>query len=451
MKFNLSFVKKATGGEVFGEEELSLTSVSIDSRLAKENSLFIALKGEKTDGHNFVSEALKKADAVMVSRKMEIDKSFILVDDTLKSFHLLAKEIRRKINPYVCVITGSVGKSSLKNLLGQTLSEILKDLEVSQGNLNSITGLPLTISNISDKCKYLILEAGINKIGEMEVLSFVSEPNFVLFTGVKPVHLEFLGTLQEVGREKTRVLKYLKEDGLIIYPEGDPYLEEHIKKFPQKKITFGKGGDIEGKILKDEGFLGMEGLIRVKGKEHKFKIPSGILHLSTIEAASAFFYTLDLNLQELLVKLKDYIPLKGRLNLLKSKKGFYLVDDTYNASPYALNQLLKKLQSTPTEGKKILVLGDMLELGKEEEKFHKEAGKEALKVVDILICLGKLAGEAGKIFEKGGKKTYFIKDHKEGAEVLLNILKKGDWVALKGSRGMQMEKIIKIMEEDGAL
>lgn len=451
MKFNLSFVKKATGGEIFGEGRLPLTSVSIDSRLAKENSLFIALKGEKTDGHNFVSEALKKADAAMVSKKMEIDKPFILVEDTLKSFHLLAKEIRRKINPYVCVITGSVGKSSLKNLLSQTLSGILKDLEASQGNLNSITGLPLTISNISDKCKYLILEAGINKIGEMEVLSFVSEPDFVLFTGIKPVHLEFLGTLQKIGKEKTRILKYLKEDGLIIYPEGDPYLEEHIKKFPQKKITFGKGGDIEGKILKDEGFLGMEGIIKVKGKEYEFKLPSGILHLSSIEAASAFFYSLNLNPEELLEKLKEYVPLKGRLNLIRSKKGFYLVDDAYNASPFALQELLKKLKDTPSQGKRLLILGDMLELGEEEEKFHRKAGEEALKVVDILICLGKLAREAGKVFEKGGKKTYFIQDHKEGAEILLNILKKGDWVAIKGSRGMQMEKIIKIMEDENAI
>lgn len=451
MKLDLSFVKKATGGEIFGDGNLPLTSVSIDSRTAVENSLFIALKGEKTDGHNFLNEALKKAGAAMVSRRVEIDRPFILVDDTLKSFHLLAKEIRKKVNPYIFIITGSVGKSTLKNLLSQALSKVFENLEFSQGNLNSITGLPLTLCNINDRCKYLILEAGINKPGEMEVLSFISEPDFVIFTGVKPVHLEFLGTLKEAGREKSRILRYLKDDGKILYPEGDPYLTEFIIKYPQNKISFGKGGEIEGEILKDRGFLGMEGRIKIREREYRFINPSGNLHLSTIEAASGLFYSLNLDFEKLIETVREYVPLKGRLNLIKSRKGFYLIDDTYNASPFALKNLLYKLKYTPSRGKKILVLGDMLELGKDEEDFHKKAGEDALEVVDILICLGKLAGEAGRIFEKGGKKSYFIEDHGKGADILLKVLKEGDWVALKGSRGMQMEKIIKILEEEGAL
>lgn len=451
MKFDLSFVKKATGGEIFGEEFTFISSVSIDSRNVKEGGLFIALKGEKTDGHNFVKDALGKASSAMVSKKMELEKPFILVEDTLKSFHLLSNYIREKVNPFIFAITGSVGKSSLKNLLRQGLSKVLKNLEYSEGNLNSITGLPLTLCNISEQCNYLILEAGINKIGEMEVLSFISKPNFVCFTGVMPVHLEFLKSLEKIGEEKARLLKYLKEDGFILYPHKNPYLEEHINKYHQKKLTFGKGGDIEGEILEDKGFLGMEGKIKIKNKEFKFSLSHGNLHISTIEAAFGFFYFLDLDFEKLLQTLNEYAPLKGRLNLIRSKKGYFILDDTYNASPYALQELLKKLKNTPSEGKRILVLGDMLELGEERYDFHKRAGEQAVDGVDILLCLGDLAGFAGRVFEQKGKKVYFLKDHKEGAEILMKILKKGDWAVFKGSRGMEMERIIKIMEEEGAI
>lgn len=451
MKFDLSFVKKATGGEVFGDEFTKIENVSIDSRLTKKDSLFIALKGERMDGHNFLKEAFEKASAAMVSQKIPFEKPYILVQDTLKSFHILSKTIRKKINPYVFAITGSIGKSSLKNLLYQALSKSLSGLAASEGNLNSITGLPLTICNINDNCKYLILEAGINKIGEMEVLSFISEPNFACITGVAPVHLAYLNSLETIGKEKSKILKYLKEDGFIIYPHNDKFLKEHILKYPQEKITFGKKGDIEGKVIKDKGFLGFDLKIKVKEKELNFEVTHGALNLSSIEASFGFYYLLNLDFDKLIESIKDYKPLKGRLNLIKSRKGFYLVDDTYNASPNSLKELMKKLKKTPVKGKKILVLGDMLELGEEEENYHKQAGEFALKAVDLIICLGKLSRKTGEVFEEKGKKAYFIKDHKEGAEILLKILKGEDWVCFKGSRGMEMEKIIKIMEEEGAI
>jgi len=451
LKFNLGFVKKATGGKIFGDELMLLDGVSIDSRKVKKGSLFVALKGEKTDGHNFLKEAYEEASAAMVSKKIDLKKPYVLVQDTLKSFHILSKNIREKINPYVFAITGSVGKSSLKNLLFQSLSKVLNNLNSSEGNLNSITGLPLTICNVDDSCKYLILEAGINKIGEMEVLSFISEPNFVCFTGVKPVHTAFLESLEKIGIEKSKILKYLKNDGFILYPFKDQYLIDQISKYPQKKLSFGMGGDIEGEILKDNGFFGFDLKIKVKEKYFEFNVPMGNLHKSTIEASFGFFYLLDLDFEKLIETIRDYKPLKGRLNLIKSKKGFYIIDDTYNASPHSLKEMLLKLKNTKAKGKKILVLGDMLELGKKEEEYHKEAGKFALNIVDTIICLGNLSKKAGEVFQKEGKEAYFIKSHKEGAEILAKILKRGDWVCFKGSRGMEVEKILKIMEEEGAL
>lgn len=451
MEFDLNFAKKCTGGEIFGDGSVLVQSVSIDSRNTQKNSLFVALKGEKTDGHSFLKDAFKNARAAMVSKKINFEKPYILVQNTLKSFQILSKEIRKKINPFIFTITGSVGKSTLKNLIYKSLSLVLPNLQATEGNLNSITGLPLTICNIKESCKNLILEAGINKFGEMEVLSFISEPNFVCFTGVKPVHTAFLESLENIGKEKSKLLKYLKNDGLILYPSKDPYLEKHILKYPQKKLSFGIGGDIEGEILEDKGFFGMDLKINAKGRFFTFKVPNGFLHLPAIEAAFGFFYLLDLDFNKLIESIKNYEPLKGRLNLKKGRKGIFIVDDTYNASPSSLKELLKKIKNTQTEGEKILVLGDMLELGKYEEKYHIEAGIEAAKVVDKIICMGKLSKKAGEVFSKKGKEFYFIKSHREGAKILAKILKKGDWVALKGSRAMEMEKIIHFLEEENVI
>lgn len=451
MEFNLFFAKKCTGGEIFGDGSFLVQSVSIDSRNTEKNSLFVALKGEKTDGHNFLKEAFKNARAAMVSKKIDFEKPYILVQDTLKSFQILSKEIRKKINPFIFTITGSVGKSTLKNLMYKSLSLVLPNLQASEGNLNSITGLPLTLCNIKKNCKNLILEAGINKVGEMEVLSFISEPNFVCFTGVKPVHTLYLNSLENIAKEKSKLLKYLKNDGLILYPSKDPYLEKHILKYPQKKLSFGIGGDVEGEILEDKGFFGMDIKINVKGKIFSLNIPNGFLHLSTIEAAFGFFYLLDLDFNKLIECIKNYEPLKGRLNLKIGKKGILILDDTYNASPHSLKELLKKLKNTKIDGEKILVLGDMLELGKYEEKYHLDVGMEAAKVIDKILCFGNLSKKAGEIFSKKGKEFYFIKSHKEGAKILGKILKKGDLVALKGSRAMEMEKIIYLLEEDNVI
>lgn len=451
MEFDLNFAKKCTGGEIFGDGSVLVQSVSIDSRNTQKNSLFVALKGEKTDGHSFLKDAFKNARAAMVSKKIDFEKPYILVQDTLKSFQILSKEIRKKINPFIFTITGSVGKSTLKNLMYKSLSLVLPNLQASEGNLNSITGLPLTLCNIKETCKNLILEAGINKFGEMEVLSFISEPNFVCFTGVKPVHTLYLNSLENIGKEKSKLLKYLKDDGLILYPSKDLYLQKYILKYPQKKLSFGIDGEVDGKILEDKGFYGMDIKINVKGKIFNLNIPNGFLHLSTIESAFGFFYLLDLDFNKLIECIINYEPLKGRLNLKKGKKGIFIIDDTYNASPHSLMELINKLKNTKTDGEKILVLGDMLELGEYEEKYHIEAGIESAKVVDKIICYGNLSKKAGEIFSKKGKEFYSIKSHQEGAKILAKILKKGDWVAVKGSRAMEMEKIIQFLEEENVI
>ncbi len=451
MKFKLSFLKNATGGVVFGDERTTFSSVSIDSRNLKEGALFIALKGEKTDGHNFLKDALKKANGAMVSKKLNLEKPHILVKDTLKSFHIFAKTIRKKLDPFVIAITGSVGKSSLKNLLYHSLSRVLDDVEASEGNLNSITGLPLSICNATSNCKYLILEAGINKKGEMEVLSFISEPNIVCFTGIKPVHTEFIPTLKEIAEEKSKLLKYLKEKGKILYPHGDPYLKNEILKYGQDKISFGFGGNIFGEILKDEGFKGMDIEMKLPRESLNFQVPHGYLHLNSLEISFAIFYLLSLDYNYLIETIKEYKPLKHRLNFLKSKRGFYVIDDTYNSSPSALKELLNKLKNTPTEGKKYLLMGDMLELGEKEREYHREAGEYAYDIVDAIFCFGKLSRLAGDVFKERGKKFYFFEGYEEGGEILNDILKKGDIIAVKGSRGMEMEKFLPYLEVVDAL
>ncbi len=451
MKFELSFLKNATGGVVFGDERTTFSSVSIDSRNLKEGALFVALKGERTDGHNFLRDALKKANGAMVSKKVNLEKPHILVEDTLKSFHIFAKTIREKLDPFVIAITGSVGKSSLKNLLYLSLSGALKDVEASEGNLNSITGLPLSICNVTSNCKYLILEAGINKRGEMEILSFISEPNLVCFTGIKSVHTKLIPTLEEIAEEKSKLLKYLKEKGKILYPYGDPYLKNKILKYGQEKISFGFGGDIYGEILKDEGFKGMEIEIKLPKKNLNFQIPHGYLHLNSIEISFCIFYLFSLDYNYLIETIKEYKPLKHRLNFFKAKRGFYVIDDTYNSSPSALKELLNKLKKTPTDGKKYLLMGDMLELGEKEEEYHREAGEYAYDIVEAIFCFGKLSKVAGEIFKERGKKFYFFEDYEEGGKIINNILKRGDLIAIKGSRGMEMEKFLPYLEVKNAL
>lgn len=451
MKFDLLFLKNTTAGKIYGNENTVVNSVSIDSRKTKKGALFIALKGERLDGHDFLNEAMVLANAAMVSKNVQINKPYVLVNNTLKSFHILAKSIRNKINPFVISITGSVGKSSLKNLLYQALSEDLKNIEASEGNLNSITGLPLSICNASERCKYLLLEAGINKFGEMEVLSFISEPNIAIITGIRPVHTEFLLNLDEIAKEKSKILKHLKKGGAVIFPAKDKRISKAISGYKVKKIPYGKNTNVFGKILKDNGFFGAEIEIKAGNKTFLLKIPNGYLHLNTIEASFCFYNYLGIDFKNLINAIKNYKPLEGRLNLFKSKAGFYVVNDSYNASPYSLKNLLEKMKKTPTKGKKILIFGDMLELGKKANYYHKEAGKIASDVVDLIYCYGELSKTTAKEFEKNGKKAYIFEDFEKCGKELMKILKKDDWVLIKGSRGMKMERILNFLEVKNAL
>ncbi len=411
--------------------EKEIKKFSIDSRNVKKEEVFIPLKGEKFDGHFFIEDALKKGALAYLTERNTGFNNGILVENTYEALVKIGKYKRKQLELAIG-ITGTSGKTTTKELLKLVLSQYVKTY-ATEGNFNNEIGVPLTLSNIPEDTEVGIFELGAGKIGDIDYLSEIVKHDIGVLISVGHGHTEKFGSYENVIKGKGEIFNPSKK---VVLPENllNFYKEKLIDK---KYITFGTDGDIkiQSISLTEEG---TEGILSYKDERIKLYIPVyNRAIFQNVGAVAGVLYHLDINPIKALKILKDYTPLKGRGNIYK-KGNLTIIDDTYNANPLSVKNAIKTLGLL--KGKKIIVLGDMLELGKHSKILHQEIGKLIEKSnIDVAIFYGK---EMKYAYQKT-KKGIYTESKKEIAEKIKKIA--GDdrsYILIKGSRGMKMEEVL---------
>ena len=423
-----------------------IKSISTDTRSLKKNSLFIAIKGENFDGNDFVDEALSKGSNIIIADnkrfKNNKDKRIIWVNDSIKALKTISNNIIKDYGGNVIAITGSNGKTTTTNIIGKTLKNNSKTLK----NFNNEIGMPLSLMNASSKSKNLIFEIGASKLNDIDYLSKILQPNVGLITNIGNSHLESLKNIDGVFKVKSEIVKNIKKNGFLVVPNNN---KKHLNKWKKMRsdittISFGMKDDsdfypIDVKIKQN----GLSFLVTSRLLEKPIKISSsleGVHNVKNILSACAVHYCLDQNLQD----FSKSISLSKLDNLRQVKykwlKGSTLIDDSYNANPDSTKKSIDLLSNY--NKKTVLLLGDMLELGRYKNKLHKEVGEYAKsKGISKLIAFGNLTRHSIDGFGKNG---IFFNDETKLKNYLRKNITSKNVILIKGSRGMKMERFIDV-------
>ncbi|MDD2372929.1 MAG: UDP-N-acetylmuramoyl-tripeptide--D-alanyl-D-alanine ligase [Syntrophomonadaceae bacterium] len=464
MQVSLDFVCRSINGRIIeGNDSHIITGVTTDSRKVEAGMLFIALLGEKCDGHDFVRAALAKgARAAVVSRVTDAtfwsgeDKTLILVDDTLQALQALAASYRRCFDIPVIAVTGSVGKTTIKDLVALYLSSTWKTLK-TQGNYNNDIGLPLTLLQLDESYQVAVVEMGMGALGEIQRLAAIARPQFALISNVEPVHLETLGSLENIARAKCEVLSEISEDGFALINGDNKLLIETAREYSCRKYTFGCNGDCDFQAANcTVSNAGMKIDIRWHNQLETlfFPLPARRLALNIV-AAAALAHLLGIEMDSIKDSLLDYKPSGNRLNIISLENGGAVINDTYNANQLSMAAALETSRELAGSGKYAAVLGDMFELGSLETEAHLNVGQIAYTSgVDLLITVGKLAQNIAQGALEAGMNPMQVHHFPTKAEALEYLQTRVDnqWTLLfKASRGMELETLVDELFARGCL
>jgi UDP-N-acetylmuramoyl-tripeptide--D-alanyl-D-alanine ligase len=451
-------VLMATGGKLLqGEGKAFFQGISTDSRMVGEGELFIALKGPRFDGHHFALKALeKKAGGVVIEEDKARDirwngyrsKAVIAVKDTLRALGDLARERRRRYRTPVVALTGSNGKTTTKEMISACLETTFPILKTKE-NLNNLIGLPLTLLNLTEKERVVILEMGMNVPGEIRRLTEIAEPDVGLITNIQIVHLEGMGSLERVKEEKGELFRRMRRDGTILVNQNDPHVIDLASEFTGQKITYGieKSADVMAKEIQLRGLEGTSFKLILEGEEIEVILPLLGRHLvpnalCAIAVASLF----GIELEKSREALEHFQSIHMRMEIIHLENGKTLINDTYNANPRSMELALETLAEMKGKGRAIAVLGDMMELGDFTEGAHRQIGQKVKELsIDLLIAMGEKAPLVVESAIRHGfepKRTRVVESHSEAISILKEVVQKGDWILVKGSRRMAMEKIV---------
>lgn len=458
----LENIEKACGGRYIGteaEKKTEVLGVVIDSRQVESGYLFVAIPGEKVDGHKFIPDVFAKGAAAVLSEQQLEDPAgpYILVESTTKALRDLAEYYRKSLDIKVVGITGSVGKTSTKEMIASVLSEKYRVLK-TEGNYNNEIGLPLTIFKIRAEHEVAVLEMGISEFGEMHRLATIANPDICVITNIGLCHLENLKTRDGILKAKTESFAHLKKDGIAILNGDDDKLSTIRQVGDKEPVFYGMEERMEYREdakksvyatgVENLGLYGMQARIHTPEGERDVRIPiPGEHNVYNALAATAVGLSLGLSLDQISSGILKAKTIGGRTNLLNTG-SMTVIDDCYNANPVSMKASLDVLATA--EGRKIAVLGDMGELGENEKKLHYEVGEYlAKKEIDVLFCAGELSEEIAKAAQKESKtcEVYYFKTRDALLEQLLPFLKKGDTVLVKASHFMEYPKIVKALTD----
>ncbi len=468
----LSLVIEALTGVSPQGDDLEIRDAAIDSRRVTPGSLFIALSGERVDGHNFVQDAFNQgASVALISQEVsreyhQIDLRHgwkadhqvsvgdapvcLIVDDSLNAMQQIARFWRRRLDLVVIGITGSVGKSTTKELVAEVLNQRFKTLK-SPGNLNNEIGLPLTLLQLSEQHERAILEMGFYVPGEIKFLCDLALPQVGVVTNVSTVHAERAGTIEDIARGKAELVQALPPapDGLAILNFDDPKVREMADQSEARIFYYGMSSDAHLWADQVEG-LGLDGIrfrLHYQNEVLHLRVPLiGRHSVHTALRAAAVGLTEGLSWQEIVSGLQSS-EVQLRLVAVRAKSGAIILDDTYNSSPESTLAALNLLDDL--EGRKIAVLGDMLELGRYERQGHTLVGVRAAEVASELVTVGERAKWIASSAANAGLAPNMIREFdtsQQSIDFLNKHLTSKDVVLVKGSRGMQMEIIVSALE-----
>jgi len=450
----------------------AISHVVIDSRQVQPGDLFVALRGERTDGHAYVGDALAAGavgalvdhvpasvtgasvvDTVTGQRQMgsgERAPVLFLTSDTLRSLQQLAQAWRARHPARAIGVTGSVGKTSTKEMIAAVLARRYHVLK-SAGNYNNEIGLPLTLLELEPRHERLVLEMGMYALGEIAHLCALSHPEVGVVTNVGPTHLERLGTIARIAQAKAELVQALPAApiGVAVLNYDDPRVRAMAQQTSARVFFYGltPGCDLWADGVESEGLRGIRCRLHEGAETLHVKAPLlGRHSVHTILCAAAVGRIEGLGWDEIVAGLQD-VSAQLRLVTVTGLRGATLIDDTYNASPVSMVAALNLLADlTPGEGgRRVAVLGDMLELGDYEEEGHVLVGRRAADVVDRLVTVGRRArriGEEARAVGMAAENVTIVEDNEAAITVLRDLIDRGDLVLIKGSRGQQMEQIV---------
>ncbi|HIO92729.1 MAG TPA: UDP-N-acetylmuramoyl-tripeptide--D-alanyl-D-alanine ligase [Leucothrix mucor] len=437
----LSQIAEMTGGVLYGDDR-EIESVSTDSRTVKSDQLFVALAGERFDAHDFVQGVADKAAAALVHKKIDCELPQILVADTLKALGVFAKEWRKQFVKPVIGLTGSNGKTTVKEMLAAILST-KGQVMATFGNLNNDIGLPLTVLRLRNEDDYAVIEMGANHFDEIAYLSNITEPNIALLNNAGAAHLEGFGDVEGVSRAKAEIFSGLSKDGVAVINLDDDYADYWLSCAKNRKvITFGfdEKADVQGEV-DNQGLK-----ISIAGKKILVQVTlRGHHNAMNALAASAAATAVGVTLEGIKQGLEGLKAVKGRLAPLNGMHGMEVIDDTYNANPDSARVAIDVLVAKES-GKRVLVLGDMGELGGNAKQLHADIGLYAkAQGVDELYCLGDYSKQACKEF---GEHGYSFDEINPLLEQLKQEVEQSMTVLVKGSRSMKMERVVVALTEN---
>ena len=452
--FTLAEVQAAFPAVVLQITQNKFCDVVTDTRLVKKGVLFVALIGEKFDGHDFIQTAIEKGAAgVVVSRNYsetelrDLPITVIQAEDTLKAYQLLAKVYRRRFSIPVIAITGSNGKTTTKDFTAAVLSANFNVLK-TEANFNNEIGLPKTLLQLQANHQVAVVEMGMRGFGQIAELAEIAQPTIGIVTNVGETHMEILGSLANIAKAKAELVEHLDENSVAILNADNSFVAAMQSKVKGKCITFGidKPSDLKAGHIKTVHKNCTEFDCTFKGQSYSFVLPIvGRHNVYNVLAALAVGFTLGLSAVEMQKGLTGFAATKMRFEI--QQVGLYqVINDAYNASPMSMKAALETLAEVAAR-RKIAVLGDMLELGSVSVAAHKNIGKlVADQKIDALITFGDMAAHIAQEARTAGVQlVYICKSHAEAGIALKEILQPEDTILFKGSRGMQMEKIIDLI------
>lgn len=452
MKLPLWRVGEFTGATGEFDQELAAMGYSIDSRTLNPGDLFIALAGERFDGHDYVAAALEKgavAAVVEQGKALNADsKRLLYVEDTLKALQSLGAAARRLWGKPLLAVTGSAGKTTTKEMLAHMLAARFRVMK-STGNLNNHIGLPLQLLKLEPEHDLAVVEIGMNHAGEIRALAALAQHDLAVVTCVAPVHLEFFGSVAEIARAKYELVETLHPGGVAVLNADDEYVSQFGRDFKGKVVTFGirKAADVSARNVKLLGVAGSTFELVAGSVREPVKLPLvGEHSIYNALAAAAAAIERGVLPSEVAASLATLRPSDKRGQVIEVR-GATIINDSYNSNPRALETMIDTLASMKAD-RRILIAGEMLELGPTADALHRESGRHAAKQkIDLVIGVRGLAQALAEGACGAGVPSLFLETPEQAGEWLARELRPGDAVLLKASRGVKLEKALEVLRE----
>ena len=456
MNLTIEEIQKAVNGTLLnGAPQHRAQGVSTDSRTLKTGELFIALKGEHFDGHDFITEpVVKSASGLIVSRKCNVqelvsfkrDIPLIQVSNTLQALGDLAAAWTKKNRATIVAITGSNGKTTTREMTATILARTHQVLK-PEHNWNNLIGLPLTLLRLRPDHDVAVLEMGMNRAGEIKRLSHIAQPHIGLITNISAAHLQHLKTLQKVAQAKGELFDALTAECHAVVNIDDPLVVERAQQCPARKITFGISTKAQVTAPTIPSVAGSEIHFTLQIENTRIPITlktPGTHSIYNALAAAATATLLQVHPEEIQAGLNQFRPFPGRMETIRIPDNITIINDTYNANPTSMHIALKTLTQLSGAGRRIAVLGDMAELGEASQDFHHQVGS-LIKKMDLsaAVLMGPHAPDVKESARAHGMREealYVAQNHKEIALYLDEHVRADDWILFKGSRTMQIEK-----------